>query len=437
MFNFLRILIFQLSFVSLIHSQWNSIYTSPSSYQLFFQSIYFTSENTGYTACGDSAIFKTTNGGLNWLRLNGTSNYNLTDLQFTSINIGYAIGANIAPNIGYLLKTTNSGQNWSVQTFNYYFSSLKFINDNTGYITTVGDTVNSIILKTTNAGLSWSSQSLEAGYLSMIDFVDSNFGFVNAVYGKFFKTSNGGNNWLSYYTTWLNTFDFINENLGFAVGIASFGSNIYKTTNGGINWVNIYAKDSVFLGKPVFIDGNTGWIGGFKLKSNNIYNRIILKTTNSGINWFEQSSGTQSDSNSCIASIFILNADIGYASTMRCQFQNEPALNAMVFKTTNGGGEPIGINNHGSIIKDFTLYQNYPNPFNPSTEIKYAIPQSNLVSIKIYNIEGELVEVLVCKYEEAGYYSIQFDGSNLSSGVYFYTIKAGNFSDTKKMVLVK
>ncbi|MHB9011268.1 MAG: T9SS type A sorting domain-containing protein [Ignavibacteriaceae bacterium] len=86
---------------------------------------------------------------------------------------------------------------------------------------------------------------------------------------------------------------------------------------------------------------------------------------------------------------------------------------------------------------NFTLSQNYPNPFNPSTEIKYSIPQSGLVTLKVYNLLGQEVATLVNQEQRSGNYLVNFDALKLASGVYMYRMQSGNFSLTKKMVLVK
>ena len=88
-------------------------------------------------------------------------------------------------------------------------------------------------------------------------------------------------------------------------------------------------------------------------------------------------------------------------------------------------------------ITSYSLEQNYPNPFNPSTTITYSIPQNSLVSLKVYNVLGSEVTELVNGQVEAGNHKVNFNGYNLNSGVYFYTIKAGNFSETKKFTLMK
>jgi len=85
----------------------------------------------------------------------------------------------------------------------------------------------------------------------------------------------------------------------------------------------------------------------------------------------------------------------------------------------------------------FRLYQNYPNPFNPSTIVQYEVPKNGLVTIKVYDILGREVRTLVNQYQNKGRYEINFNASNLSSGVYFYQLKAGEFINTKKMILLK
>lgn len=85
----------------------------------------------------------------------------------------------------------------------------------------------------------------------------------------------------------------------------------------------------------------------------------------------------------------------------------------------------------------FSLSQNYPNPFNPSTIISYALPKETPVSIRVYNMIGQEVAALINQTQPAGNYEVNFDGSKLSSGVYFYKLKAGQYSETKKMILMK
>ncbi|KUG26230.1 hypothetical protein ASZ90_003935 [hydrocarbon metagenome] len=93
--------------------------------------------------------------------------------------------------------------------------------------------------------------------------------------------------------------------------------------------------------------------------------------------------------------------------------------------------------NQEQITKTFQLEQNYPNPFNPTTLIKYQLPEEVNVTIKLFNLLGQEIRVLVNSQHEAGYYELSFDGSDLSSGTYIYRITAGDFTDSKKLLLLK
>jgi hypothetical protein len=124
----------------------------------------------------------------------------------------------------------------------------------------------------------------------------------------------------------------------------------------------------------------------------------------------------------------------------------------VIIKTTTGGS--VGINNQGEVIKDFSLEQNYPNPFNPSTKIKFQIPSNvksetsnelfplrkggqGVVTLKVYDALGKEIVTLVNAPLQPGTYEVTLDGSNLPSGIYFYTLSIGDYIDTKKMILLK
>ena len=99
---------------------------------------------------------------------------------------------------------------------------------------------------------------------------------------------------------------------------------------------------------------------------------------------------------------------------------------------------PVGLsNNNNQVPESFSLYQNYPNPFNPTTNIRFDVPKSGAVKLSVYDITGKLITTLVNGNYDAGKYSIQFDGGNVSSGIYFYKIESAGFTDVKRMMLIK
>ena len=177
------------------------------------------------------------------------------------------------------------------------------------------------------------------------------------------------------------------------------------------------------------VDSNVGFACG----SPNGQQATVIKTTNGGLNWSEQFNGTQNGQ--LLFSFSFINSNTGWAV----------GLNGVILNTTNGG-EPIGIKPiSNEVPNSFHLYQNYPNPFNPTTKIKYDIPLSRgvsegrgvLVSIKIYDIIGNEVATLVNESLKPGSYEVEWNGSNFASGVYFYRLIAGDFTVTKKLILLK
>lgn len=105
--------------------------------------------------------------------------------------------------------------------------------------------------------------------------------------------------------------------------------------------------------------------------------------------------------------------------------------------TRCGGLNSIESGPNDPLPKEFALGQNYPNPFNPVTTIRYQLPQSSHVTLKIYNIFGQVVATLVDGAEHAGFKSVEWNAGNIPSGVYLYHLQAGNFVETKKMILLR
>jgi len=111
-----------------------------------------------------------------------------------------------------------------------------------------------------------------------------------------------------------------------------------------------------------------------------------------------------------------------------------------VYRTTNGGlGGIVSVDGNAiNFMPDrFILEQNYPNPFNPLTKIKYQISGLGFVTLKVYDILGNEIAPLVKEEKPAGSYEVGFNGTNLTSGIYFYQLRAGNYTETRKMILLK
>ena len=193
------------------------------------------------------------------------------------------------------------------------------------------------------------------------------------------------------------------------------GRGVYRSTNNGTNWTianngipdNSYAyrlaiKDSIIFA-AVFGGG-------------------LYISTNNGSVWKDCAIGLPYKYAICLA----INGSNVYASTPTGVWRRS-IQEILTDIREHEDNLPIR----------FSLYQNYPNPFNPKTRIDYAIPKGSNVIIKVYNSLGEEVETLINEYKAPGSYSINFDGSSLTSGVYFYQLRADKFTLTKKMVLLR
>jgi hypothetical protein len=118
--------------------------------------------------------------------------------------------------------------------------------------------------------------------------------------------------------------------------------------------------------------------------------------------------------------------------------------NAILAGTANNGiwkrmlSDFIGIRKISSEVPDkYSLEQNYPNPFNPTTSIKYSVSRSQNIKLVVYDILGKEIKILVNEKQSPGIYEVTFDGSNISSGVYFYKLSVGDFNQIKKMIFEK
>ncbi|RMD48243.1 MAG: T9SS C-terminal target domain-containing protein, partial [Ignavibacteria bacterium] len=204
--------------------------------------------------------------------------------------------------------------------------------------------------------------------------------------------------------------------------------------------LNIYCdRDSSFGGGSV---NGTITINGLPKTAVNPYNDIIIyaENVNTGnIFYYSLPDVTSSfKMDNLPAGEYMLRAQIiGLDDAVSKTFTvspNNPYFDSISIKiTTSDVGDAL------IAPKEFKLFQNYPNPFNPETKIKFTIPgnSSKSVSIKVYDVLGKLITTLVNEKMLPGEYEVNFNGNNLSSGVYFYVLKSGNVSLSQKMILMK
>jgi photosystem II stability/assembly factor-like uncharacterized protein len=266
------------------------------------------------TAHSENVIFRTSNGGINWNKytLNIPSYHGNTDFAADMSFVNYNIGFMITSFVGNILKTTNSGMNWT-QDSSYRLGKwydIQMVNANIGYICGTGGT----ILQTTNSGLTWNTQLGTLRGINHNYFINQNTGFCAGDSGIILKTTNSGDNWITKITNTrrkLNSIHFVNDNTGYCAGDTGM---VLKTVDCGENWISLNTKIPMGLNSIHFIDNNTGITVGD--------NSTILRTTNGGINWMFQYVEVFGD----YSSVQMVTSQICFASS-----------SIEVYKSTNGG----------------------------------------------------------------------------------------------------
>ncbi|MFI5406317.1 MAG: YCF48-related protein [Nitrososphaerales archaeon] len=417
----LHTLLFLLLSTKICFAQW--FWQNPLPTGQTLQDVQVFDENTTIAVGGAGTIIKTMDGGISWVSQNSGTNADFYSVYFVDLNTGWTVGSGG----GTILKTTNGGANWSSQGSQNYdpLYSVFFINSSIGWIAGEDNT----ILKTTNGGADWVFlQGVFPKSVRSIYFTDENNGcavgidYTGGSYtGTILKTTDGGTSWniqLSGLSNWLFSICFANSNTGWAVG----GGIILNTVDGGVNWNAQVSGTTAWFNGVSFTDTNTGTTVGGNWNGTN-YETTILRTTNGGTNWMAQTSGTMD----LLNDVSFIDANNGTAV----------GDSGAILRTTNGGTTFVEEEELNEIPSEFVLLQNYPNPFNPSTKIKYSIPQSSNVTIKVFDILGNEIETSVNEEKPVGSYEITWYAANLPSGIYFYQLKAGVYTAVKKMILLK
>lgn len=385
-------------------------------------------------------------------RIPGDSLTNLSDVFMASPSIGW-ISSHSTPEI---YRTTDFCETWEIQTTQSPIKSL-FLNVLEGGY--AGGT-DGTIYKTTDFLGNWFSYGSIGSSIADIVITYQYFDWRGYVCGE------GGTVWA------INDTGLVNLSSGFEVDYSGISARI-------IDNVWLCGDSSVY-----FYDGNT-YTNKFNapVKLNSISYKymsdiwvvgdsgFIAHSADSGYTWVVQSN--PDSLNRSLNDVFFTNiygwgyglavgdsgviirtSNFGNTWQMEAEGLTEKNLRSVHFNElyleSFGPGVIVGdnktvlfnplivsIDNEIKLPIQFMLNQNYPNPFNPTTIIKYQIPELSYVRIKVFDVIGNEIEALVNEEKSAGEYEIEFDGTNLTSGVYFYQLRAGDYTETKKMILLR
>jgi photosystem II stability/assembly factor-like uncharacterized protein len=402
---------------------------------------------------GDSGVvLYTNNGGTNWNYRNcpiaGSNSINVISVvsriaYYTYTISGKALCSFTNLNAAFICRTSNGGVNWT--TVYQKPGRIRSINMlDSSYGIAVGDPVGGWwkILKTTNGGMSFDSLysvpsqngSELSNYNSMIygrTPFDTLLMFgTNS--GRIYRSANNGLNWTSItlpfqniLTLQLGKFHMSNQltSYGYAAG-----SGAAASTDFGVTWT---AKTLPGSGNITSFHTEFGVLGNFACYSRG---SIIYSSTNYTLPFTVQYTSPNGGNYTQISlSVFVFEGGFrgGWAVKDNGKISRYYVMWAGISKINS------------EVPVDFSLSQNYPNPFNPVTKIRFDIPpftkggQGGFVTMKIYDVLGCEVTTLVNEQLKPGTYEVEFDGTNYPSGVYFYKFITADYSETRKMVLVK
>lgn len=375
--------------VSFADSQWQQV--------LNYSAYLGASGNNILAGTPNNGMFISTNNGANWqpTSLSTANIYCITGKD----NYAYAGAAS-----GIYLST-NNGFNWSSVYTSYPVYGFAFLPGKVFAGTTAG------VIVSTNNGLNWAATPLTQTIYSLL--AEGGNLFAGTQTNGVYISTNQGANWTQTSLNNRTILSLAFNGTNIFAGTDAYG--VYTTSNNGTNW----SQTALDLAVVTSLQASTNSVIA------STYHSGIYTTTNNGANWIQKNEGfTSSQIKSMFISgnlVFCGNIQLSGASVYR------RSLNELVGIQQTSSGVP----------ESFLLSQNYPNPFNPVTNIEFSVPKSSNVKLAVYDMTGRELEVLVNQNLSVGTYKADWDASKYSSGIYFYTISAENFYETKRMVLVK
>lgn len=386
-------------------------------------------------------ILVTTNGGTLWTRVD---NKNIPPADSVNSEYGAATALDILGThawfVGYtavagtperVYHSTNRGLNWTVSTFP--LAGGKSVGGYVAFSTTSRGCVvctDGTSATTTDGGTTWKTYVTTGASFNSISSVPNVPDMYIAVGGS----ATPGQSYLSYDggATW--TAVTVPATVEFMRGVDTYGSTAFAVGNAGtiVKWsgpslpVELTSFSASQNGQNVLLNWSTATETnnrGFEIERKIVTNDNTSEFATVG---FKAGAGTTSEVKNYTYSdnVSLLKAS---AVTYR--------IKQVDFDGKSSYSKEVTVNLVAPV--EYNLSQNYPNPFNPATVIKYSIANAGMVSLKIYNTMGQEVATLVNEAKEIGSYEVNFDAQKLSSGVYFYEINSGNFTSTKKMILMK
>jgi photosystem II stability/assembly factor-like uncharacterized protein len=428
LFGKLVLILAILVLTSSISAQWRLI---PAPTKMDFNSAVQLTDTKAFVVGDNGIMLATNNRGSTWYKINLGTSGNLNSIKFIegdSYYTSYVVG-----DLGLILRTDSHWYNHEVISVstNFYNKDVSFSNESNGIVvgykysySGVTPLTYATILVTHDGGLTWKDKSpmITGRFNSVITF-DNDYAIVVGDAGLVAITADRGENWYMKRITGNN----LNE-----VKVCPGGIKIIVGENGALfiskdqdryRWVN-YSINSAYNLKSVCLKGSDTYVlAGQKkvyLNGKPLISSVVLELKDLNGNWkevFSTTAGPLNAVNFCRNNSAIAVGDRGTIAVYHKDVFQDPI---------------IGVDSPEKIET-----QNFPNPFNPSTVISFKLPEQTNVELKIYDVLGNEIATLVNESKPAGRYEVEWNASNLPSGVYIYQLVAGTNIQMKKMLLLK
>lgn len=438
----------------------------------------------------NGAIYKTTNGGTSWVQQINVAGSFINGIKMFDANYGWYFGDPTGSGQPYQFRyTVNGGTNWLLSpgapiaaTEYGVINAWDYIDTSKIWCGSANITANptsaKIYKSSTGMGGAWTSASATGTgastglYWQAIGFTDALNGMASSNNSNIIKTNDGGATWLpvtnpagvtSFAAMNIHAMKDGSNLIRLAISTGTAGE-IYKTTNYGAAWTKEVLPSQALtsaIQHMQFLNFNVGFAGGangtfFKyvgVVPVELTSFVAVPTAGKvNLNW---KTATETNNRGFEVERKIDNGEFiviafknGYGTTVAPkEYTYSDDITSINAESLTYRLKQIDLNGMSEYSKEvtvnsivpveYTLGQNFPNPFNPNTIIKFRIPESGFVSLKVYNSLGQEAVSLINENKAAGSYEVQLNAGNLTSGIYYYVLKVNDFVQTKKMTLLK
>ena len=450
---------------------WNTHSIIPPTYYGSFFNLCFINSQKGFVFGPD--LWITTDAGNSWNKVDDTIKPTITKLRFLTTQLGFGIGGDNYYGGESFYRTTDGGYTW--ENINHQNSGGSnngfFMQDSLrGWLTK-----HNKLLRTTDGGFNWTEVYVDTllDFMRGVEFFDDSIGVLFEVRERFnnyclnYVTTDGGITWQKYQVgnlPYLSSYTKIKRTDPEHIWFAN-QQGLWLSRDTAKTWDLVNSEVSVIGGGFDFVDSLNGWIAHldgtqdkvkYTIDGGQTWSTLPKPYMNQTADLIIEGRDYFGRIRVTLAGLYgsIFHYEEGWSNAyIQGSFTNNWLYTIAAIREGNTihkwisgmGGiilyrsdyiTSIGLESD-LIVKDFELYQNYPNPFNPSTKISWQSPVGSHQTIKVFDVLGREVATLVDEYRTAGNYEVDFNAADLPSGVYMYRIQAGDYAETKKMILLR